>query len=55
MIREVTIRGIGSSLGPVLPKDRVERLDLPAGDRILAMETDGGILLIPYEPDVVKA
>jgi bifunctional DNA-binding transcriptional regulator/antitoxin component of YhaV-PrlF toxin-antitoxin module len=29
-----------------------ERLHLGAGDRVLAVETDRGILLTPYDPDV---
>lgn len=29
-----------------------ERLHLEAGDRVLAVETDRGILLTPYDPDV---
>ena len=32
-----------------------DRLRLEAGDRVLAMETDSGILLTPYDPDVERA
>jgi hypothetical protein len=28
----------------------VDRLRLAAGDRVLAIETEGGILLTPYDP-----
>ena len=35
-------------MGTTLPKEMVDRLDLAAGDRILAIETDQGILLTPY-------
>jgi len=32
-----------------------DRLRLEPGDRVLAVETDGGILLTPFEPETVKA
>jgi hypothetical protein len=32
-----------------------DRLRLEAGDRVLAVETDRGILLTPYDPDVERA
>jgi hypothetical protein len=33
----------------------VDRLHLAAGDWVLAVETDRGILLSPYDPTVEKA
>lgn len=38
-----------------MPKDMADRLRLEAGDRILAVETDRGILLTPYAPDTDRA
>jgi putative addiction module antidote len=38
-----------------LPKDMVDRLHLGPGDRVLAVETDHGILLTPFDPNVEKA
>jgi bifunctional DNA-binding transcriptional regulator/antitoxin component of YhaV-PrlF toxin-antitoxin module len=32
-----------------------DRLRLEAGDRVLAVETDRGILLTPYDPEVGRA
>jgi hypothetical protein len=32
-----------------------DRLRLEAGDRILAVETESGILLTPYDPDTERA
>ncbi|MEO5800605.1 MAG: AbrB/MazE/SpoVT family DNA-binding domain-containing protein [Gemmatimonadales bacterium] len=52
MVRELTLRQVGGSIGATLPKDMAERLHLAVGDRILAIETDRGILLTPYDPDV---
>jgi hypothetical protein len=33
----------------------VERLHLGAGDRVLAVETENGILLTPYDPTTERA
>jgi putative addiction module antidote len=55
MTREVTLRRVGGSIGATLPKDMAERLHLTAGDRVLAVETDSGILLTPYDPTTERA
>lgn len=55
MVRELKLRQVGGSVGATLPKDMAERLHLGAGDRVLAVETDRGILLTPYNPDVEEA
>ena len=55
MTKEVTLRRAGGSVSATLPKDMVDRLRLDAGDRVLVMETEGGILLTPYDPDVERA
>ncbi len=52
MVRELTLRQVGGSIGATIPKDMAERLHLEVGDRVLAIETDRGILLTPYDPDV---
>ena len=48
MTKEVTLRQAGGSVSATLPKDMADRLRLAAGDRVLAVETDRGILLTPY-------
>ncbi len=55
MTRELTLRQVGGSIGATLPKDMAERLQLGPGDRILAVETDRGILLTPYDPGTERA
>ncbi len=52
MVRELKLRQAGGSVSATLPKDMADRLHVAAGDRILAIETDRGILLTPYDPAV---
>ena len=55
MTKEVTLRRAGGSVSATLPKEMADRLRLEAGDRILAVETDRGILLMPCGPDAERA
>lgn len=52
MVRNVTLRRMGGSVGATLPKDMAARLHLEAGDDVLAVETADGILLTAYDPEV---
>lgn len=42
-------------MSATLPKDMADRLHLEPGDRVLAVETDQGILLTPYDPETERA
>lgn len=55
MVKDVKLRQSGGSVSATLPKDMAERLHLTPGDRVLAIETDDGILLTPYDPNVERA
>jgi putative addiction module antidote len=55
MTKEVTLRQAGGSVSATLPKDMADRLRLEAGDRVLAVETDRGILLTPYDSETERA
>jgi antitoxin MazE len=55
MVKEVTLRRAGGSIGATLPKEMTDRLHLEAGDRVLAVETEQGILITPYDPKVERA
>jgi len=52
MVREIKLRQVGGSVGATIPKEMADRLHLGVGDRVLAVETDEGILLTPYDPTV---
>ncbi|MEX2530903.1 MAG: AbrB/MazE/SpoVT family DNA-binding domain-containing protein [Gemmatimonadota bacterium] len=55
MVRKVTLRKMGGSVGATLPKDLADRLHVQAGDDLFVIETDQGILLTPYDPQFDKA
>ncbi len=55
MVRKVTLRQMGGSIGATLPKDFADRLHLAVGDEVFVVETDQGILLTPFDPTFDKA
>lgn len=55
MVKDVKLRQAGGSVSATLPKDMAERYHLEPGDRVLAVETEKGILLTPYDPNVERA
>ena len=55
MTRGLKLRQAGGSISATLPKDMAERMHLAAGDTVLAIETERGILLTPYDPQIEEA
>jgi putative addiction module antidote len=52
---KLKIRKIGNSLGVVLPKKAVARLNAREGDRLFLVEGPSGVYqLIPYDPAFEK-
>jgi putative addiction module antidote len=51
MIRKLKLLQAGESVRATLPKTMVDRLQLKAGDWVLALDTEQGILLTPYDPE----
>jgi putative addiction module antidote len=55
LTKQVRLRQAGGSVSATLPKDMADRLRLEPGDRVLAVETDRGILLTPYDDETERA
>jgi len=55
MTQDVKLRRAGGSIAATLPKDMADRLRLHAGDTVIAIETERGILLTPYDPQTEEA
>ncbi len=55
MSQKVKLRKAGGSIAATLPKDMADRLKLATGDTVIAIETDRGILLTPYDPTTEEA
>ena len=54
MSNRLKIRQIGNSLGVVLPKDVLARLRVGKDDELHVVETQGGVELRAYDPDLQK-
>jgi putative addiction module antidote len=48
------IVSVENSYGVVLPKEILERMGLKKGDALLVIETQNGIELTPYDPEVAR-
>jgi len=55
MVRSVTLRKMGGSIGVTLPKDITDRMNLEAGDKVFIVSTENGVLLTPYDPTFEEA
>src|SRR5215212_3997761 len=47
MTREITTQVAGDSVTATLPREMLDRLNVKPGERMLAVETEAGILLTP--------
>jgi putative addiction module antidote len=55
MVQGVKLRKAGGSIAATLPKEMADRLKLAPGDSVIAIETERGILITPYDPDTEEA
>ncbi|MDX1661643.1 MAG: AbrB/MazE/SpoVT family DNA-binding domain-containing protein [Gemmatimonadota bacterium] len=55
MVKKITMRKIGGSIGTTLPKDMLDRLRIEPGDEMYVVETEEGILLTPFDPKFGEA
>jgi antitoxin MazE len=55
LVKKITLRQVGGSIGATLPKDMADRLHVKPGDEVFVIETEQGILLTPYDPTFERA
>ncbi len=55
MVQGVKLRRAGGSIAATLPKEMADRLKLAAGDSVIAIEMERGILITPYDSDTEEA
>ncbi|MCH9027964.1 MAG: AbrB/MazE/SpoVT family DNA-binding domain-containing protein [Proteobacteria bacterium] len=51
MSKIIKLRKVGNSVGVILPRDQLARLNVKDGDPLYIVETEKGIELTPYDPD----
>ena len=52
---DVKVRKVGNSLGVVLPKEVLSRLNVQDGDKVFLTEApDGSYRITPYDPEFEK-
>ena len=45
------LKRIGNSVGVIIPKEALKRMNLDEGDELFLTEAPGGYRLSPYEPE----
>ena len=50
----VKVIQIGNSLGVVLSRDILARLNVERGDHLHVVDSAGGVILTPYDPEVAR-
>jgi putative addiction module antidote len=48
---QLKLTAIGNSVGVILPKELLARLDVQKGDTLYAVETEDGIRLVASDPE----
>ena len=49
---QLKLTRIGNSVGVVLPKDVLEKLNIHKGDTVFLTDAPGGVMLSPYDPAI---
>ncbi len=52
---KVKLTTVGNSVGVILPKELLERMNLAKGDTLCVSETPNGIELSPYDAEFERA
>jgi putative addiction module antidote len=51
-MKAIKLTRVGNSVGAILPKEALARLNVDAGDTVFLTEApDGGYRITPYDPD----
>ena len=54
-MRALKLRKIGTSVGVILPKEILEKLNLAEGDQVFANTNQNSLQLTPYDPEFEAA
>jgi putative addiction module antidote len=49
---KLKLRSVGTSTGVILPKELLHHLKVKKDDHLFVVETAGGVLLTPYDPEI---
>jgi hypothetical protein len=55
MHEEITLHKVGSSASAPLPQSMLDRHQIVPGAKVFAIDTDAGILITSFNPDVAEA
>jgi len=50
-VTTLKLKRIGNSVGVIIPKEALRRMNLDEGDELFLTEAPGGYRLSPYEPE----
>jgi putative addiction module antidote len=48
--KQTVIRAIGNSAGITIPKSMLEKMQVAEGDAVYLVEKDGGVMVLPHDP-----
>jgi putative addiction module antidote len=52
MVKKVIVRQTGTSVSATIPSEMAERFNIKKGDTLFAIETENGVLLTPFDPEL---
>jgi putative addiction module antidote len=53
-VTRLKVTQIGNSLGVILPKEVLAKLNIDKGDTLIATDADGGVTLSAYDPELAE-
>jgi putative addiction module antidote len=52
VVSKLKLTSIGNSMGLILPEEILARLKVESGDELFVVDTPGGLLLTPCDPEL---